>query len=139
MAFVIVGGGLAGASAVEELREQGYDGDVVLLGAEPHLPYHRPPLSKEVLLGKESADGTDVHDAQWYADRRVDVRTGTAARRIDREHQVVETDEGRCPTSGCCWPRDRSRAGCRSTGRHTCAPVTTPAPSGRRCWSSRGC
>ena len=97
MAMVIVGGGLAGASAVEELREQGYDGDVVLIGAEPHLPYHRPPLSKEVLLGKEEPDSTDVHDAQWYADRQVDVRTGTAARRIDRRRQVVETDAGEVP------------------------------------------
>src|SRR3954471_3676788 len=94
MAHVIVGGGLAGASAVEELREQGYDGDVVVLGAESYLPYHRPPLSKEVLLGKEEADGTDVHDAQWYADQGVDMRTGSAARRIDRLRQVVETDAG---------------------------------------------
>jgi 3-phenylpropionate/trans-cinnamate dioxygenase ferredoxin reductase component len=94
MAHVIVGGGLAGASAIEELREQGYDGDIVLLGAEQHLPYHRPPLSKEVLLGKDDADSTDVHDAQWYADRSVDVRTATPARRIDRQRQVVETDAG---------------------------------------------
>ncbi|HEU5035919.1 MAG TPA: FAD-dependent oxidoreductase [Nocardioides sp.] len=97
MAMVIVGAGLAGASAVEELREQGYDGDVVLIGAEGHLPYHRPPLSKEVLLGNEDADGTDVHDAGWYADRQVDVRTGTAVRRIDRVRQVVETDAGEVP------------------------------------------
>ena len=94
MAHVIVGGGLAGASAIEELRAQGYDGDLVLLGAEEHLPYHRPPLSKEVLLGKEDADATDVHDTQWYADRAVDVRTATPARRIDRQRRVVETDAG---------------------------------------------
>ena len=77
MTMVIVGGGLAGASAVEELRDQGYDGDLVLIGAEEHLPYHRPPLSKEVLLGDKDADGSGVHDAGWYADRSVDVRTGT--------------------------------------------------------------
>ncbi|MBA2952238.1 NAD(P)/FAD-dependent oxidoreductase [Nocardioides sp. MAH-18] len=94
MTHVIVGGGLAGASAVEELRGQGYDGDVVLVGAEPHLPYHRPPLSKEVLLGKDEPDSTGVHDAGWYAERGVDVRTGTTARRIDRVRQVVETDAG---------------------------------------------
>jgi len=94
MAHVIVGGGLAGASAVEELRAQGYGGEVVLIGAERHLPYHRPPLSKEVLLGKDDADSTDVHDAEWYADQGVDLRTGTAARRIDRVRQVVETDAG---------------------------------------------
>ncbi|MCB8956177.1 MAG: FAD-dependent oxidoreductase [Nocardioides sp.] len=97
MAMVVVGGGLAGASAVEELREQGYDGDVVLLGAERHLPYHRPPLSKEVLLGTEAADSTDVHDAQWYADRHVEVRTATPARRIDRRRRVLETEAGAVP------------------------------------------
>src|SRR4051794_7636689 len=94
MAHVIVGAGLAGASAVEELRDQGYDGEVVLLGAERHLPYHRPPLSKEVLLGKDDADSTDVHDAAWYAERGVEVRTGTTVRRIDRVRRVVETDGG---------------------------------------------
>ena len=94
MTHVIVGAGLAGASAVEELRAQGYDGDVVLLGAERHLPYHRPPLSKEVLLGKDDADSTDVHDAAWYAERAVEVRTGTTVRRIDRVRRVVETDGG---------------------------------------------
>jgi len=94
MTHVIVGAGLAGASAVEELRAQGYDGDVVLLGAERHLPYHRPPLSKEVLLGKDDPDSTDVHDAAWYAERAVEVRTGTTVRRIDRVRRVVETDGG---------------------------------------------
>ena len=94
MALVIVGGGLAGASAIEELREQGYDGDIVLVGAEEYLPYHRPPLSKEVLLGNEDVDGTDVHDAAWYAEQRVDLRTGTVAQHIDRDRRVVVTDTG---------------------------------------------
>jgi 3-phenylpropionate/trans-cinnamate dioxygenase ferredoxin reductase component len=94
MAMVIVGAGLTGASAVEELREQGYDGEIVLVGAEQHLPYHRPPLSKAVLLGNEDADGTDVHDAAWYADHGVDVRTGTRVTRIDRGGQVVGTESG---------------------------------------------
>ena len=58
MSMVIVGGGLAGAKAAEELRERGYDGEVTLLGAEPHLPYERPPLSKSVLLGEKEPDST---------------------------------------------------------------------------------
>jgi len=94
MTIVIVGGGLAGASAVEELRAQGYHGDLVLLGAEPHLPYHRPPLSKEVLLGDKEPDATDVHDRAWYDERGVDVRTGTQAVAIDRERRVVVTEPG---------------------------------------------
>ena len=55
MNIVVVGGGLAGAKAVDELREQGYDGDVTLVGAEHHTPYERPPLSKGLLLGTDGA------------------------------------------------------------------------------------
>jgi 3-phenylpropionate/trans-cinnamate dioxygenase ferredoxin reductase component len=94
MSIVIVGGGLAGASAVEELRGQGYDGDLVLLGAEPYLPYHRPPLSKDVLLGDKEPDATDVHDQGWYDEHSVDVRTGTAVTAIDRDRRVVVTGSG---------------------------------------------
>ncbi|HEX5256613.1 MAG TPA: FAD-dependent oxidoreductase, partial [Mycobacterium sp.] len=49
--FVIVGGGLAGAKAAEALREQGYDGELVLIGDEQLPPYERPPLSKSYLAG----------------------------------------------------------------------------------------
>ncbi len=94
MTIVIVGAGLAGASAVEELREQGYDGDLVLLGAEPHLPYHRPPLSKDVLLGAKEPDATGVHDQGWYDDRGVDVRTSAAVSAIDRDRRVAVTETG---------------------------------------------
>ena len=51
MTHVIVGAGLAGAKAAQTLREEGYQGPVLLLGAEPHRPYERPPLSKEYLQG----------------------------------------------------------------------------------------
>ena len=54
--FVIVGGGLGGAKAAEALREKGFDGKVVLLADEEHLPYERPPLSKEFLAGKKSLE-----------------------------------------------------------------------------------
>ena len=94
MSMVIVGGGLAGAKAVEELRERGYDGAVTLLGAEPHLPYERPPLSKSVLLGEKEPDSTKVHDAAWYADHDVEVRTSTSVTAIDLAQRVVTTDGG---------------------------------------------
>jgi NADPH-dependent 2,4-dienoyl-CoA reductase/sulfur reductase-like enzyme len=94
MTMVIVGAGLAGASAVEELREQGYDGEVVLLGTEPHLPYDRPPLSKAVLLGEREADSTGLHDGSWYADHRVDVRTGETVTGVDLARRVVTTSSG---------------------------------------------
>ena len=56
--IVIVGGGLAGAKTAQGLRDQGYAGPLTLIAAEPHLPYERPPLSKDYLMGKSS-----FHDA----------------------------------------------------------------------------
>ena len=81
--FVIVGGGLTAAKAVEQLRDSGYDGDVVLFAAEQHLPYERPPLSKGYLLGKDERDKVFVHDASWYVDHHVDVRVGTEVTAVD--------------------------------------------------------
>ena len=92
--MVIVGGGLAGAKAAEELRERGYDGDMTLLAAEQHLPYERPPLSKSVLLGEDEPDSTQVHDAAWYSDHRVDLRTSTVVTGIDLARRVVSTADG---------------------------------------------
>ena len=89
MNIVVIGGGLAGANAVEELREQGYSGDITLLGAEPHPPYERPPLSKGVLLGNDEPDSVFVHDAQWYADQQVDLRTGSAVTSLDLDGRKV--------------------------------------------------
>jgi len=94
MGMVIVGAGLAGAKAAEELRERGYDGEVTLVGAEPHLPYERPPLSKEALLGDRELDAATVHDAAWYADHDVDVRVSDTATGIDLGRRAVTTDAG---------------------------------------------
>ena len=89
MTTVVIGGGLAAANAVDELRHQGYGGDIVLIGAEPHLPYERPPLSKGVLLGNEAPDSVFVHDRQWYDERQVDLRLGATATAIDRDRRTV--------------------------------------------------
>ena len=79
--FVIVGGGLAGAKAAEALRDNDFDGDVVLFAAERHLPYERPPLSKEYLAGKKKLDEFTAHPAAWYRDHDVDLRLGTTVHR----------------------------------------------------------
>jgi 3-phenylpropionate/trans-cinnamate dioxygenase ferredoxin reductase subunit len=88
--FVIVGGGLAGAKAAETLRAQGFDGEVVLFGDEAELPYERPPLSKEVLLGKAGPEKAYVHTGEWYAEHGVDLRTGVSVTQLDpAAHQVT--------------------------------------------------
>ena len=71
MAFVIVGGGLAGAKAAETLRAEGYDGEVVLVSAEAERPYERPPLSKGYLLGSDERDSAFVHPKAWYDEHDV--------------------------------------------------------------------
>ena len=83
MRVVVVGAGLAAAHAVEELRNQGHDGEIALFGAEPHLPYNRPPLSKGFLLGNEDEASVFVHDERWYAERSVELHLGTRVAGID--------------------------------------------------------
>jgi 3-phenylpropionate/trans-cinnamate dioxygenase ferredoxin reductase subunit len=75
MTIVIVGAGLAGAKAAETLRDEGYDGPVLLLGREPAHPYERPPLSKGLLLGSTPREEVFVQPLQWYADHAVELRT----------------------------------------------------------------
>jgi NADPH-dependent 2,4-dienoyl-CoA reductase/sulfur reductase-like enzyme len=91
--FVIVGGGLAAATAAEELREGGHDGPIDLVAAEAHRPYQRPPLSKEYLTGSGSREDAFVHPEGWEAEHDVTLHTGVAARRIG-DH-VVELADGR--------------------------------------------
>jgi 3-phenylpropionate/trans-cinnamate dioxygenase ferredoxin reductase component len=92
--FVIVGGGLAGAKAAEALREQGFDGRVVLVGLEGHLPYERPPLSKDYLAGKAELDSVFVHGAAWYESHQIELRLGTEVISIDRQARQVELADG---------------------------------------------
>jgi 3-phenylpropionate/trans-cinnamate dioxygenase ferredoxin reductase subunit len=80
---VIVGAGLAGAKAAETLREEGFDGRVVLIGAEPDRPYERPPLSKEYLRGEAERDAAYVHPASFYGERDVELRTETVVEALD--------------------------------------------------------
>ncbi|MGV9711825.1 NAD(P)/FAD-dependent oxidoreductase [Gordonia sp. NPDC003424] len=87
--IVIVGGGLAGAKAAEALREKDFDGHVILFGAEEHLPYERPPLSKEFLAGKKDQDDFTVFDRAWYRDQHIDLRPGTQVTGIDAASKTV--------------------------------------------------
>jgi 3-phenylpropionate/trans-cinnamate dioxygenase ferredoxin reductase component len=92
--FTIVGAGLAGAKAAEALRAEGFDGHLVLLGAEPHRPYERPPLSKGYLQGSAERDTVFVHPQAWYAEHQVDLRVDTEVIAIDRRaHKLVTADD----------------------------------------------
>jgi 3-phenylpropionate/trans-cinnamate dioxygenase ferredoxin reductase subunit len=93
--FVIVGAGLAGGTAAMTLRQEGFDGEVVLLGAEIHPPYSRPPLSKEYLRGEAPFEDQLVNPVESYARNDIDLELGTRVGRIDPREKVVELDGGR--------------------------------------------
>jgi NADPH-dependent 2,4-dienoyl-CoA reductase/sulfur reductase-like enzyme len=89
--IVIVGASLAGLRAAQTLREEGYDGPITLIGAEPHLPYDRPPLSKEFLAGDMSR--TDI-DLPLGPAEGADFRLSTRAAALDLEQRHVVLDSG---------------------------------------------
>ena len=87
--IIVVGASLAGATAAATLRDQGFDGSVRLLGAEPLPPYERPGLSKEVLRGEQPLEEHLVRPPEWYADHEVELRTGTRAVQLDASAREV--------------------------------------------------
>jgi 3-phenylpropionate/trans-cinnamate dioxygenase ferredoxin reductase subunit len=93
-AYVIVGASLAGAKAAETLREEGFDGTVVLVGQEAERPYERPPLSKGFLLGKAAKSSIYVHEDSWYPAHGVDLLLCNTVTAIDRTDRRVELADG---------------------------------------------
>ena len=92
--IVIVGASLAGGTAAVTLREQGFDGDLVLIGAERQLPYNRPPLSKGYLRGQDRFEDQLVKPASYYAEQRIQLKLGVRATAIDAKQKVVELESG---------------------------------------------
>jgi 3-phenylpropionate/trans-cinnamate dioxygenase ferredoxin reductase component len=90
--IVIVGGGLAAARTVEQLRRSEYTGAVTIVSDEVHLPYDRPPLSKEVL--RKEVDDTALKPREWYDENDITLRLGSAATRLDTHEQTVTLDDG---------------------------------------------
>lgn len=143
--IVIVGASLAGLRAAETLREEGFTGSLTVVGDEPSAPYDRPPLSKQVLLGKAPADTTAL---PMRRDPDADWRLGVAATGVDpMEKRVMLADGESLPydrlliatgTRARPWPnRDEGSW----TACSPCAPVTRPGswpsgwPPGRSgCW-----
>jgi 3-phenylpropionate/trans-cinnamate dioxygenase ferredoxin reductase subunit len=93
-AIVIVGASLAGATAAATLREEGFDGDVVLIGAEPHPPYERPPLSKDYLRGERAFESFLVRPPGFYSENQIETRFGAPATGIDPASHTVELEGG---------------------------------------------
>jgi len=92
--FVVVGASLAGGTAAVTLREEGFDGRLVLVGAEPELPYERPPLSKEYLRGEAPFEKSLVRPPEWYREHEIELRLGTPALRVDPAERAVELAGG---------------------------------------------
>ncbi len=92
--FVVVGGGLAAARAVEALRGEGFDGDVVVLTSEPHRPYERPPLSKGYLRGQEDRENIFTLGEDWYGEHDVDLRTATTVVGLDPAGHLLTLADG---------------------------------------------
>ncbi|MEE6264427.1 FAD-dependent oxidoreductase [Streptomyces diastatochromogenes] len=104
----VIGASLAGLHAARALRAQGYDGRLTLVGAEPHRPYDRPPLSKEFLTAPAAADGAedpsaaarlDLTDAEEVAALDADWLLGTGATALDPRHRALHLTTGRTLTT----------------------------------------
>jgi 3-phenylpropionate/trans-cinnamate dioxygenase ferredoxin reductase subunit len=91
--FVVVGGGVGGAAAVAELRRSGFDGAITLVCGEDTVPYERPPLSKQFLLGAAEDDGA-VHPPAWYDEHEIDLRLGVLATGLDPAARTVTLSDG---------------------------------------------
>ena len=92
--YAIIGAGLAGASAVEGIREHDKNGPILLIGAEKHLPYNRPPLTKKLWFGTQKVEEIFVHDQKFYDDNGVTLALGTKAAAINAGNKTVTDSAG---------------------------------------------
>jgi len=90
--FLLVGGGLASATAAETLRLEAADGSIAILSAEEYPPYQRPPLSTQFLLGTQTEDRLSIFDDSFYHEHSIDVVLGARAAHLDANHHVIRTD-----------------------------------------------
>ena len=115
--IVIAGGGLAAAKAAQTLRDEEFDGEIVLLGAAPERPYERPPLTKDYLRDESPREKAYVHPEAFYREHEIELMTGTAVTGVDlpARGSRLRTDAS-SPTTSCCWRPAPSRAGSQSRG-----------------------
>ena len=94
MTVVIVGGGHAGGQAAASLRQEGYEGEVIVVADEPHIPYQRPPLSKQYLAGEYGLERVYLRPDKFYLDREIAVRKGVRAVGINPDARTLECGNG---------------------------------------------
>ena len=92
--YIIIGGGLAGASAVEGIREQDKNSGILLVGSEKHLPYDRPPLSKKLWFGKKKVEDIFLHDQTFYDREGVTLSPGVTVAAIEPKQKTIVTAAG---------------------------------------------
>jgi NADPH-dependent 2,4-dienoyl-CoA reductase/sulfur reductase-like enzyme/nitrite reductase/ring-hydroxylating ferredoxin subunit len=92
--IVILGGGAAGNSAAEALRREGYAGNIIMLSADPSVPYDRPNLSKDYLAGNAPEEWIPLRSAEFYRKHRIELRLGVRATAIDAAHREVRLGDG---------------------------------------------
>ena len=92
--IVVIGAGQAASSLMVRLRKQGFEGEILLIGDEPHLPYQRPPLSKKYLAGELARERLLLRQAGWYEKNAIDLRLGQTASRIDPLAKEVQLSDG---------------------------------------------
>ena len=93
-AIIIVGGGQAAGQAAASLRQEGFEGRITLIGDEPHIPYQRPPLSKQYLAGEQGLERVHLRPDKFYADKGIAIKPGVRVEGIDRAARRVATSEG---------------------------------------------
>lgn len=91
---LIIGASHAGAQLANALRKEGWEGKIIILGSEPFMPYHRPPLSKALLMGEKTADQIDIFKTTIYEKGNIEVRLGVTVESIDPENKTVSLAEG---------------------------------------------
>src|SRR6202161_4715061 len=100
--LVVIGGGPAALEAVRAYREEGADGEVVLVSDDEHLPYNRPPLSKDFLRGESEEDALPLEDGDFYRRHDIEVRLQTRAQALDTARRVFTLSDGEHLSYGCC-------------------------------------
>jgi len=94
MAIVIVGAGHAAGQAAASLRQEKYEGEIIIIGDEPHIPYQRPPLSKQYMSGEQGLERVYLRPEKFYADKDITVKVNTRVENIDTAANTVTTDSG---------------------------------------------